>query len=144
VNRREKTERTGSNRATTAYWVREAAELVLLLAVLALVGAFLALPRWLIVALPLAKALASITFYLLFLRRTLRRPIGGGAERLVGRIAQVATELRPAGRVRINGESWAARSVDLPLVHRGEPVMVIDVENGVLLVRPYETVAPDT
>ena len=117
---------------------------MLLVALLALINPFVELSRWLIFGVPLAKAFASIAFYLLFLRRILRRPVRAGAESLIGRKVRAATLLRPAGRVRIDGETWAARSANGRILDTDTPLTVVGSENGVLLVRPCEPSTPHT
>jgi len=133
-----------SRRGSAGYWVREAAEFVLVIALLALIDALVDLPRWLIVGVPLAKAFASAAFYLFFLRKVLRRPIRAGAESLIGRRALAATLLRPAGRVRIDGETWTARSASGRIVDLDTPLTVVGAEDGVLLVRPCKPSGPHT
>jgi len=114
--------------------MREAAELAILAAALAIAGGFFSVPVWLLAGLPLVKVLASAAFYTLFLRRALRRPARAGAADLVGRAAVAATPLRPIGRIRIDGETWSARSADGRAIARCEAVDIVAVREKVLLV----------
>ena len=66
--------RRQTSRGWRAYAVREVAEVAVLVAVLAIVAAFAEVPVWLLVGLPLVKAIASVMYYVLFLRRAFRRP----------------------------------------------------------------------
>ena len=101
----------------------------------ALVVSLLHLPCWWVVVLPLGKAAVSVVFYALFLRRTLGRSIRDGVEHLIGRAAVTVTVLRPAGRVRIDGETWAARSVEDRIVRSGRSVTIVAIgADGVLRV----------
>ena len=126
--------RGAAARGGRAYCAREAAELAALVATLAIANAFVSVPVWLLVGLPAAKIVASAAFFALFLRRAFRRPVRGGPADLVGRTAVAATPLRPGGRIRIDGESWAARSADGRTIGRHQTVDVVDVRDRTVLV----------
>ena len=117
-----------------AYLARESAELVLLVAALAVVNALVRVPLWVFVGLPAGKALSSIAFYSLFVRRALRRPPRTGAERLIGRTAAVRSPLSPAGQVVVDGEIWSARSADGSTVPLHESVDIIGLRGNILVV----------
>ncbi len=126
-------------RGGAAYWTREAAELALLLAALAVASAFVRIPLWLLIALPAGKVLTSVAFFALFLRRVLGRPARSGAESLVGRTAVAATPMHPTGRIRLNGESWAARNVEDRIIAARETVQIVGIRpDGTFLVRSSE------
>lgn len=122
---------------------RELAELALLAAVLAVVGSLVEMPIWIPIGLPLAKAMTSVVFYLLFLRRTLRRPPGVGPTRLLGKVATTATALRPLGQVKIAGELWSARSADGSPIARSERVEIVRVEGNTVHVAPPRSGGPE-
>lgn len=63
-----------------------------------------------------------------------RPQVMGGAAALIGQTAEVVSQLRPVGRVRIAGQFHEARSVD-GLIEPGTPVRVVAVESDRLLVR---------
>jgi len=126
---------TPSRSGRVAYWTREAAELAMVAVGAALVVSLLHLPRWWVVVLPLGKAAVSVIFYALFLRHALGRSIRNGVDHLIGRAAVTATVLRPAGRIRIDGETWAARSVEDRIVTAGQSVRIVAIgADGVLWV----------
>lgn len=60
-----------------------------------------------------------------------------GAEAMIGKRAEVATECRPKGSVRIKGELWEARCE--AGADRGDTVVVDDVDGLTLLVSPEES-----
>jgi len=137
ANHREQRGMLRISRETGTYLVREAAELALLVAVLAIVNSFADVPTWLLLGLPLAKAFTSVGFYALFLRRAFRRPAHAGAEDLIGRIAKAGTPLRPTGQVKVAGEIWSARSADGSTIAQHDNVKIVGVRgNAVLVARP--------
>jgi membrane-bound serine protease (ClpP class) len=75
--------------------------------------------------------LAESWFWLRFSRR---RRIRAGAETLVGSTAQVVSECRPVGQVRVQGERWGARCEAGAGV--GETVRIVGREGLTLLVEP--------
>jgi membrane-bound serine protease (ClpP class) len=75
--------------------------------------------------------LAESWFWIRFSRRW---RIRAGAETLIGSTAQVASECRPLGQVRVHGELWRARCDDGAAV--GETVRIVGREELTLLVEP--------
>ena len=132
--------RAGRKRSTgwRAYVVREIAELAVLVAVLAVLESFSEIPLWVLVGLPVGKALSSAVYYVLFLRATLRRPARHGAEHLCGQVARATAPLRPQGQVKLDGEIWSARTAGEEVVAAGEEVRVVAVRGNVLLVSPTD------
>jgi len=126
--------RRQTSRGWRAYVVREVAEVAVLIAVLVIVASFAEVPVWLLVGLPLVKAIASVIYYVLFLRRAFRRPARGGAEDLIGRVARAATPLRPQGQIKLDGEIWSARAADGRTVSRLDDVEIVGVRGNTLLV----------
>ncbi len=121
-------------RGAGAYLTREVAELALLVGALATVGSTTHVPTWILVGLPVAKVLASVAFYALFLRRAFRRPAHLGTADLVGRTASAVTPLRPAGQVKVDGEIWSARSIDRRTIARHADVEIVGVRGNTVLV----------
>lgn len=120
--------------STTAYVLREIAELALLIAVLAFVSRFVRVPVWVVIGLPCAKILASVAVFALFVRRSLLRPAHVGPEALVGRIAETITPLDPTGRIRLNGEIWSAVSQTDEAIPANQEVEIQDVRGNTLRV----------
>src|SRR5215469_1356597 len=85
---------------------------------------------------------AGLGFVLPIARRHVRQPplLRTGAAALVGRPAQVLEEVTGyAGRVRIGGEVWSARSYDETLViPAGRTVDVMQIEGATALVYPRD------
>ena len=75
--------------------------------------------------------LAESWFWIRFSRRW---RIRAGAETLIGSTAQVASECRPLGQVRVHGELWRARCDAGAAV--GETVRIVGREGLTLLVEP--------
>jgi membrane-bound serine protease (ClpP class) len=75
--------------------------------------------------------LAESWFWIRFSRRW---RIRAGAETLIGSTAQVASECRPLGQVRVQGELWRARCDAGAAV--GETVRIVGREGLTLLVEP--------
>ncbi|MEU0575815.1 NfeD family protein [Streptomyces griseoincarnatus] len=100
------------------------------------------LPLW--VQLLAYAVLAAVT--LLFVRplalRHLQRPqrTRFGVDALVGKPAQVLTAVSgTAGRIRIDGEEWTARSYDETLViSPGKTVDVIEISGATAIVYPRD------
>jgi len=62
-------------------------------------------------------------------------PVRAGPETMVGKVVVAQTDIgRDAGRVFVEGETWAARSDDA--VAQGQPVEIVAVEGLVLKVKP--------
>jgi membrane protein implicated in regulation of membrane protease activity len=72
------------------------------------------------------------SFFWLHLSR--RRRIQMGAETLIGATAQVVSDCRPLGQVRLRGERWRARCE--AGASAGDTVRVVDREGLTLLVEP--------
>ena len=89
-------------------------------------------------------AVAGLVLVRPLVRRQLRPRLGRqhrfGVAALVGRQARVVQEVTGhAGRVRIGGEEWSARSYDETLViPAGTTVDVIQIEGATALVYPRE------
>jgi membrane protein implicated in regulation of membrane protease activity len=75
--------------------------------------------------------LAESWFWIRFSRRW---HIRAGAETLIGSTAQVVSECRPAGQVRVQGELWGARCE--AGVGAGETVCIVGRDGLTLLVEP--------
>ena len=75
--------------------------------------------------------LAESWFWIRFSRR---QRIRAGAETLIGATAQVASDCRPLGQVRVGGEVWGARCDAGAAV--GETVRIVGREGLTLLVEP--------
>ncbi|ABI56270.1 NfeD family protein [Alkalilimnicola ehrlichii MLHE-1] len=89
------------------------------------------------VALFLVWLLKDALLYPLY-RPALERQVPCGGQALVGRHATVITALHPVGRVRVDGESWRARSAHGEPVPAGRGVRVIDAEGLTLTVEPID------
>ncbi len=126
--------RRRASRGWWAYAVREVAEVAVLVAVLAIVASFAEVPIWLLVGLPLLKAIASAIYYVLFLRTAFRRPARGGAGDLIGRVARAVTPLRPEGQIKLDGEIWSVRAADGRTIPRHDDVEIVGVRGNTLLV----------
>jgi len=122
------------SKGTGAYLAREVAEIALLIAALAVVSLFTEIPTWVLVGLPVAKALTSVVFYALFLRRVFQRPARDGAKGLVGRTARAGTPLSPTGQIKVDGEIWSARSVDGSTIAPYDDVEIVGVRGNTVLV----------
>jgi membrane protein implicated in regulation of membrane protease activity len=107
-----------------------------MLILLALV-ALLVLPApWGIVAVVSAAAVEVLE--LVFWKRFLRRyRLRSGPETLIGTRATVVEACFPAGRVRVRGELWNARSTSP--VEAGEPVVITALDGLTLEVEPEES-----
>jgi membrane protein implicated in regulation of membrane protease activity len=104
-----------------------------MLLALAIAGLFVLESPWnvIVVAAAAVVEVAEVFFWIKFLRRY---RVQTGAEGLVGERAEVIQELAPAGRVRLRGEIWSARSSVPTAV--GEAVRVAAVEGLTLVVEP--------
>lgn len=84
-----------------------------------------------------ASAIAvDVAETVVLVRHARRRPGVVGAEALPGRECVVTARLDPAGWVRLDGEIWAARTLDGAVAEPGARVVVEAVEGLQLLVRP--------
>lgn len=101
-----------------------------------LVGLFVLDPPWNVIAVGVA-ALIEVGEVAFWLRLQRRWRVRTGAEGMVGRRGQAIEPFGGgAGRVRVYGETWAARSTE-PL-DSGDPVRVVAVEGLTLEVEPTE------
>lgn len=99
--------------------------------IVALVLVFLLPSPWNLVA--FAVGLFLFLGELLFWNRTVRdKRVSTGAETLIGGTATVVRSCRPAGQVRISGETWDARCEDG--ADPGEAVVVVGRDGLVLVV----------
>ena len=119
-----------------AYLLKESAEFVVLIAILAIVSRFIHIPVWVLVGVLLGKILVSSAMYVLFLRRTFLCPAHVGPEALVGLTAEAVTPLNPSGQVKINGEIWSARSQNGTTIPSQQKVRVLETHGNTLLVAP--------
>jgi membrane protein implicated in regulation of membrane protease activity len=104
-----------------------------MLLILAIAGLFVLPSPWGVVAVVIAAAIEVLEIGLW--RRFLRRyRVQTGAEAMVGKHAEVMETTSSAGRVRLAGEIWNARS-ESPLA-RGQIVRVTAVDGLTLVVEP--------
>lgn len=67
--------------------------------------------------------------------RAQRAPVRAGPETMMGRVVAAQTDIgHEAGRVFVEGETWAARSESA--VAQGQPVEIVGVEGLILKVKP--------
>lgn len=90
----------------------------------------------LVFALVSAAALACTRPLTAKLRRKANIPTNG--DRNIGRTAVVVEPIAPgqAGRVRLDGVDWAARSRDGAMLAAGQHCRVFDIQSTVLIVEP--------
>jgi len=133
-------QRHGPHRSggVAAYVAREAAELALLLAALAIVAVFVSVPTWILLALPSTKVAISTVAYAAFFRKSLRRPASHGTAALIGKEATTVTSLRPTGQVKVRGELWPARSMDGKAIARDSVVRIVLTQGNTMLVSHME------
>lgn len=81
-----------------------------------------------------AAAVVEVGESLFWVHLSRRRRIQMGAETLIGASAEVVTECRPLGQVRVQGELWGARC-ELG-ASPGETVLIVDRDSLTLLVEP--------
>jgi membrane protein implicated in regulation of membrane protease activity len=108
--------------------------------VLPLVGvlvAFLVLPPGWGAVLLVAVVAWEIAEKLIWLRVIGRYPVLVGREALIGSTVTVTNSCFPVGRVRLKGESWAARCE--AGARSGETLVVEDVEQITLIVAKKQT-----
>lgn len=99
--------------------------------IVALVLVFLLPSPWNLVA--FAISLVLFMGEVVFWNRKVRdKRVGTGAETLIGASATVVRACRPAGQVRISGETWEARCEDG--ADPGEAVVVVARDGLVLVV----------
>jgi membrane-bound serine protease (ClpP class) len=104
-----------------------------MLLILAIAGLFVLPSPWGVVAVVIAAAIEVLEIGVW--RRFLRRyRVQTGAEAMIGKHAEVMGATSSAGRVRLDGEIWNARS-ESPLT-RGQTVRVTAVDGLTLVVEP--------
>jgi membrane protein implicated in regulation of membrane protease activity len=105
-----------------------------LLFVVAVALALFVLPRpWGLVAV-IAAGIVELGETWFWVRFSQRRVIQAGAETLIGASAQVVSQCRPTGQVRLAGELWQARCE--AGADAGETVRVTGRDGLTLLVEP--------
>jgi membrane-bound ClpP family serine protease len=127
---------SGARNGSRAYLLKESAELVVLIAVLAVVSRFIHIPAWVLIGVPLGKIFVSSATYVLFLRRTFLCPARVVPEALIGLIAEAVTPLNPSGQVKINGEIWSALSQNGATIPSQQKVKILEAHGNTLLVAP--------
>jgi membrane-bound serine protease (ClpP class) len=58
-----------------------------------------------------------------------------GAEALIGLGVEAITELNPRGYVKVDQETWSAKSIDEKIIPKGTKVEIIKVEGNTLIVK---------
>jgi membrane-bound serine protease (ClpP class) len=111
------------------------------LLILALILALLLLSwPWNLVVVSLV-GVCEVAVVWLAIRYTKRRRAQVGIETMIGTTAYVITALTPDGQVRVNGETWLARSEHAASV--GKTVRITGVEGLILEVEPCQAGAED-
>ncbi|MFC1668564.1 NfeD family protein [Chlamydiota bacterium] len=67
-----------------------------------------------------------------------KQPPGIGANRIIGKTAQVIEEINPKndeGRVKINGDEWRAKSIDNTIIEKGESVTILSIDGTKAIVK---------
>jgi membrane-bound ClpP family serine protease len=118
-----------------AYALREATELAIVLAVLAVIDRLTAMPTIIWMVVPPAKVALSLIGYRFLYRTVLLRAPRAGPEALIGTHGQVTHELDPHGRVLIRGERWRATARGGETIPDGRTVEVVAVRGTALEVR---------
>lgn len=119
--------------ASSRYWLAQVPGWLVAGAGLWFLWERLGVPGWLAALLFAGFVVKDLVFYP-FAVRALEAPARAGREGLVGRRATVVEPLAPVGRVRLEGETWRARSVSAA-VERGATVAVEGVDGLTLRVR---------
>lgn len=104
------------------------------------VFAFLRLPVWAqILAFIGVSTLCCFLFFRLFTLRTGKSGRSGGTDELIGltgEVVETVDNLAGCGLVSVNGEKWAARSIDYDgVLEEGSEVTVVAVEGVRLICR---------
>jgi len=120
------------------YFFREGIEVCLVLGGLAIAEWFTRVPLWLWILLPVGKALVSALFYLLFVKKILRKRPRHGLWTLIGRKARTLAQLNPDGQIQIDGEIWAARSLSGDVIPVDRDVLICEIEGRLLLVETLD------
>ena len=108
--------------------------------VVASVFAFLRLPTWAqILAFVVVSTLCCFLFFRLMTLRNGKTGRSGGADELIGltgKVVETIDNLAGCGLVSVNGEEWAARSIDYDgVIEEGTEVSVVAVEGVRLICR---------
>ncbi len=94
---------------------------------------------WLIVA--TAGTLGGGLLYLVWtIRKSQQKDFGEDTIHLVGRTGTVVTELAPRGIVRMEEGNWTAVADDDRVIAEGEKVIVVEMDDLVLTVIPFDEV----
>ncbi len=86
----------------------------------------------------LGAGIASCLFFVIIgkaLRKSLRAKPQTGSEALINLSAEVIETLAPLGRIKIRGESWAAKSLDGGSILKGTKVEIVKVEGNTVFVK---------
>mgnify|MGYP000073551252 CR=1 FL=1 len=88
---------------------------------------------------PLVIVIALITAMLIMkvTRAQLSKP-KVGIEALIGKEALVIDEIKPMGKVVVEGEIWNARSINNEYIPRGEKVIITNIKDFILIVEKQE------
>jgi membrane protein implicated in regulation of membrane protease activity len=88
----------------------------------------------------LSFVIAAPYFQRLHQRRGLSSKGESNMDALIGRAAVVTEDIKTAalGRVKVDGDSWQARSFDGSAIAQGEQVFIADYDSIVLIVKPIE------
>jgi membrane-bound ClpP family serine protease len=97
---------------------------------------YIEIDLWLII-LVIVAAVAFTVFVIIYGIRAHQQKVSAGREDLVGRVAEVTTEMEPKGMVRIEGEQWAA-ILEKGWAEPGEEVTITKVEGLKLRVTKNE------
>jgi membrane protein implicated in regulation of membrane protease activity len=123
------------NHVVRVYVVREVLEFCVVVAGIAVVAQFTEVPLWAWTGIPAAKAMGSIAFYFLFLRKSFVGTPQHAPATLIGRRGHTLSWLEAQGTVRIRGEMWSARSHDGRAIPPDRDVLVTGIQGITLLVR---------
>jgi len=104
----------------------------MLIVAASLLYAFHVGPRSVVLALLIAAVMFELAEKSVLVWTTRRIPVAVGMETMIGRRVKVISTCRPAGRVRIDAESWNARCAEGADV--GEFLVVEAVDDITLLV----------
>jgi membrane-bound serine protease (ClpP class) len=97
---------------------------------------YIQIDLWLII-LVIVAVVAFVAFATIYGVRAHRQQVSVGREELIGKVAEVATEMEPRGMVRIYGEQWAA-ILEKGKAEPGEEVIITKVEGLKLRVTKKE------
>ena len=81
---------------------------------------------WLII-LVIVAVVAFLAFAIIYGIRAHQQQVSVGREELIGKVAEVTTEMEPKGMVRISGEQWTA-TLEKGKAEPGEEVIITKVE----------------